>query len=171
MTTKFLIVIGGAVMLIMASCKNKEQQDAENNMKATDKTMKENSPANTTESKAGSFTIPQGMENIVGEWTLTKRFRDENGNHKIEEEDKKAEITGVDLFMKLNADGTCKFETLMDGTYEIITEDDGRKWIAIKDLQGTEYPPQLFIHSVGENELVINNVQGGGSHFDIFKRR
>ena len=170
MTTNFLIIFGGALLLITASCKSKEQQDVENYREKIEKTTKENSPANTDETKGGPFKIPQGMETIVGEWKLTKRFRDENGNHKIEEEDKKAEITGVDLFMKLNADGTCKFETLMDGTYEIITEDDGRKWIAIKDLQGTEYPPQLFINSVGENELVINRIQGGGSQFDIFKR-
>ena len=170
MTTNFLVVFGGAVLLIMASCKSKEQQDAENYKKTIEKKMKENSPANPEETKGGSFNIPQGMENIVGEWTLAKRFRDENGNHKIELQDEKAEIYPGELIMKFNRDGTCKFETVMDGVYEIITEGDGRKWIAIKDLQGTEYPPQLFINSVSENELVINRVQGGGSQFDIFKR-
>ncbi|HVE60673.1 MAG TPA: hypothetical protein VNA26_02565, partial [Chitinophagaceae bacterium] len=172
MKSNFLI-IGGAVLLFTTSCKSKEQKDAKDSLNKIEKTVQENSPAKTDDKEktnTGSPNIPQDIKNILGEWTLVKRFRDENGNHKIEEEDKKAEIPGVELFMKLNADGTCKFETVMDGTYKIITEEDGRKWIAIQDMQGTQYPPQLYINSVSENELVINVVQGGGSQFDIFKR-
>jgi hypothetical protein len=57
----------------------------------------------------------------------------------------------------------------MDGKYEIITEEDGRKRISIHDLKGSEYPFQLYILSVTEEELVINSVMGG-SQFDIYKR-
>lgn len=172
MKTSFLITFIAVILVAALSCKSKEQKDAENYMNKIEKTMKENSPANTDDKQktpTGSPNIPKEIENILGEWTLVKRFRDENGNHKIEEEDEKTLIPGVELYMKLNADGTCKFETVMDGTYKIITEEDGRKRVAIQDLHGTEYPPQLYILSVSETELVINVVQGG-SQFDIFKR-
>ena len=39
----------------------------------------------------------------------------------------------------------------MDGTYEIITDNDGRKRIAIRDIHGTDYPPKLYTNSVNES--------------------
>jgi hypothetical protein len=172
MKTNFFMVIIITIIVAAASCKSKSQRDAENYMNQIEKTTKENSPAKTDDKQkanAGSPNIPQDIKNIVGEWTLVKRLRDENGNHKIEEEDEKAQIPDVESYMKLNADGTCKFQTVMDGTYEIITEEDGRKRIAIQDLHGDKYPPYLYILSVSETELIIN-VELGGSGFDIFKR-
>jgi len=159
MKANLLTLIFGVVLLFTTSCKSKE-------------TVKENSPANTDDKQkanAGSPNIPPDIKNILGEWTLVKRFGDHNGNHKIDEDEEKKLIPDVESYMKLNADGTCKFETVMDGTYQIITEDDGRKRIAIQDMHGTEYPPYLYIISVSESELVIN-VEYGGSQFDIFKR-
>jgi hypothetical protein len=78
-------------------------------------------------------------------------------------------MPGVKNYMKLNADGTCKFETVMDGKYEIVTAEDGRKKLAIQDMAGTKYPTSLYIVSVSQNELVLNTV-AGGSGFEIYKR-
>lgn len=172
MKKKFFIPVISAVLITIISCKSKAQKDAEDYMNKIEKTMKENSPANTDDKqkpKVGSPGVTKDIENILGEWTLVKRLRDDNGNHKIDEEDEKAVIPDVELYMKLNADGTCKFATVMDGTYEIITTEDGRKKIAIKDLHGTEYSIDLYIVSVTENDLVINTYSGGWG-FDIFKR-
>lgn len=156
-----------AILPALLSCKSKSQSGAQKNMAETPETVKENSQANT-EDKAGSFTIPQDMENILGEWTLVKILRDDNGNHKIDEDEEKTAIANTG-YMKLNADGTCKFQTVMDGRYEIVTEEDGRKRIAIQDMAGTKYPMNLYIVSVSKNDLVINTV-AGGSGFEIYKR-
>ncbi len=150
------------MFLLLNSCDNKDGQNT------TASATTENTAATTA--KPVAVSIPVGMENIVGEWGLVKRLRDDNGNHKIDAEEESTAIPGVESYLKFNADGTCKFETVMDGTYEIITEEDGRKSIAIQDLNGTKYPIKLYINSVTENELVINTVYGG-SGFDVFKRK
>ncbi len=171
MKTNFLITICGAVLLFTASCKSKAEKEAEDYMNKIEKTVKENSPPNTDDmqkANAGSPNIPHDIKNILGEWTLVRILRDDNGNHKIDEEEEKTAIANTG-YMKLNADGTCKFQTVMDGTYEIITEDDGEKRLAIQDMAGTEYPMRLYIVSVTENDLVINTVMGG-SGFEIYKR-
>jgi hypothetical protein len=159
-------------MLITAiSCKSKEQKDAEDYMNKIEKTVKENSPATTDDKqqpKAESPNIPQDMKNILGEWSLVRILRDDNGNHKIDGDEEKTAIANTG-YMKLNADGTCKFQTVMDGTYKIITEEDGKKNLAIQDLQGTKYPMKLYVVSVTEKDLVLNTV-AGGSGFEIYKR-
>ena len=160
-----------AMLTTVISCKSKEQKDAEDYMNKINKTVKENSPASTDDNqkpKTRALNIPQDMKSILGEWRLVKKLRDENGNHKIDAGEENAEIKSNN-YMKFNADGTCKFEEIMDGTYKIITGDDGRKRISIHDLNGTPYPPGLYIYSVTENELVIN-VNYGGSQFDKYKR-
>ena len=164
MKTIFFTTIIAAMLITLISCKSEAQKDAGD--------VKENSVAKTDDNQkpmAESPNIPNDIKNILGEWTLVRRLRDDNGNHKIDEDEEKTQIPDVESYMKLNADGTCKFQTVMDGTYEIITEEDGRKRIAIQDLHGDKYPPYLYILSVSETELIIN-VQLGGSGFDIFKR-
>lgn len=171
MKTIFFMTIVAAILVTTASCKSKEQKDAEKYMNEIEKTMKENSPSNTDDKqkpKAGSPNIPNDMKNILGEWTLVRILRDDNGNHKIDEDEEKTAIANTG-YMKLNADGTCKFQTVMDGTYQIVTEEDGRKKLALQDLAGTKYPMSLYIVSVTENDLVINTV-AGGSGFEIYKR-
>ena len=160
------------MLITVVSCKSKSQKDTEDYMNKIDKTVKENSPANPEEeqkSKAGSPDIPQDMKSILGEWQLVRVLRDDNGNHKIDEDEEKTAIANPGGYMKLNADGTCKFQTVMDGTYEIVTEEDGRKRIAIQDMAGTKYPMKLYIVSVSKNDLIINTV-AGGSGFEIYKR-
>ena len=166
----FSTTVIAVLLLAILSCKSKEQKAAEDYMNKINETVKENSPkSDDQQTNAGSPDIPQDMKSILGEWRLFKKIRDDNGNHKIDAEEENAEIKSNN-YMKFNADGTCKFEEVMDGTYKIITEDDGRKKISIHDLNGTPYPPGLYIYSVTENELVINVNQGGGSQFDKYKR-
>jgi hypothetical protein len=172
MKSIFFTMVIAAMLITVISCKSKAQKDAQDYMNKIEKTVKENSPANTDEKqkpKAGSPGIPKGMENILGEWTLVKRLRDDNGNHKIDEDEEKTAIPNVESYLKLNADGTCKFQTVMDGTYEIVTEEDGRRKLVIHDMAGTKYPESLYIISVSKIDLVINAVYGG-SGFDIYKR-
>lgn len=171
MKTTFCTTVIAAMLITVISCKSKEQKDAEDYMNKVEKTVKENSPASTDDKqkpKAGSPNIPQSMESILGEWALVRILRDDNGNHIIDEDEEKTAIANTG-YMKLNADRTCKFQTVMDGTYEIITEEDGRKRIAIQDMAGTKYPMKLYIVSVTKNDLVINTV-AGGSGFEIYKR-
>lgn len=172
MKTIFFTTVIAAMLITVISCKSKAQKDAEDYKNKIEETMKENSPASTDDKqkpKAGAPNIPNDMENILGEWTLVRVLRDDNGNHKIDEDEEKTAITNPGGYMKLNADGTCKFQTVMDGTYKIVTDEDGRKWIAIQDMSGTKYPMKLYIVSVTKNELVINTI-AGGSGFEIYKR-
>jgi hypothetical protein len=162
----FTIVI--AMMITATSCKSKEQKAAEDYANKIENTVKENSPANS-DGKAESANIPGDMKEILGEWTLVKLLRDENGNHKIDENEENAVIESKNS-IKLNADGTCKYETIMDGRYEITTEEDGRKRLIYYDMSGTQYPMKLYINSVSKDELVININNAGGSQFEIYKR-
>ena len=159
MKSKPIFPLIAAMLITLISCKSKTQKDAEN-------------PANTNEKqkpKAGSANIPNGMENILGEWTLAKLVRDDNGNHKIDENEENAVIESKNS-IKLNADGTCKYETIMDGRYEITTEEDGRKRLIYYDISGNQYPMKLYINSVSKDELVININNAGGSQFEIYTR-
>lgn len=171
MKTIFFITVVAAMLITVISCKSKAQKDAEDYKNKIEKTVKENSPANTDDKqklKTESANIPNDMKNILGEWSLVRILRDDNGNHKKDEDEEKTAIANTG-YMKLNANGTCKFQTVMDGTYEIVTEEDGRKNLAIQDLAGTKYPMRLYVVSVTENELVLNTV-AGGSGFEIYKR-
>ena len=154
-----------AIILIAAvSCNSNEQKEPITN----DGNQAANNDDNQKPAN-GSADIPAEMKNILGEWKLDRRLRDDNGNHKVDAEEEKTAIPNVEMELKLNADGTCKFETVMDGTYKLVPAQDGRTMLAIKDLSGTAYPITQYINSVTEKELVINTV-GGGSGFDIYKR-
>jgi restriction endonuclease S subunit len=163
MKTIVFITAIAAMLLSVTSCNSNDKSG---------KAVEENSPANTDDKQkttTASVNIPNDMKDILGEWTLIKKLRDDNGNHKIDGDEEKTAMQGVKNYMKLNADGTCKFETVMDGKYEIVTTDDGRKKLALQDMTGTKYPMRLYIISVNENELVIN-VIAGGSGFEVYKR-
>ncbi len=152
-----------AILITAISCNNKSQNEAQE--KQAETIVKDDG----LQSKANSSNIPSDMQNILGEWKLDRKLRDDNGNGKIDGEEEKTAITDAENYLKFNANGTCKFEAVMDGKYEIITAADGRKRIVIHDMAGTQYPFQLYIVSVSENELVVNAVMGG-SGFEIYKR-
>jgi hypothetical protein len=161
---KILGTMTAIILIAAVSCNNNEQKEP-----TTNNENKAANPDDNQKSVNGSADIPAGMKNILGEWTLDRRLRDDNGNHKVDAEEEKTAIPDVEMELKLNADGTCKFQTVMDGTYKLVPAEDGRMLLAIKDLSGTAYPIKQYINSVTEKELVINTV-AGGSGFDIYKR-
>lgn len=170
MKTGFLITIV-AMVIAAVSCKSKAQKDAEDYMNKIEKTVKENSPASTNEQKTStSFTMPAGMENIVGEWELTKIIADHNGNHVIDPDEDKEATTNMQDYLEFNADGTCKYTIVkLEGRYEIITKDNGKKKLVTYDRTGTETNTGRYIVSVTDKELVLN-IMMGGSDFEVFKR-
>jgi hypothetical protein len=125
MKANFLMTIVVSMLIVAASCKGKTQKDAEKSMNKTEDTSKENSDAKTDEQKASvrSGTIPQGMENIVGEWELIKVIADRNDSHVIDADEDKEAITTMKDYLKLNADGTCEYTIAkLEGRYEIAYE-------------------------------------------------
>ena len=157
-----------ASMLIAATfCKSKGNKDAEKYMNKSKDTLKKNSEQNA---KAGSGTILRGMENIVGEWELIKVIADRNDSHIIDADEDKDAITTVKDYLKLNANGTCEYTIAkLEGRYEIVTKEDGKKKLVMYDKTGTETTSGRYIISVTDKELVINRIMGG-SDFEVFKR-
>jgi hypothetical protein len=158
----FFITAIAAMLISVTSCNSNDKSE---------KTLKENSPKTDDQQKANTISpnISTGMESLIGEWKLDKTLRDENGNHKIDDNEQNAVIESNNS-IKLNADGTCKYETIMDGRYKITTEEDGRKRLVYYDMSGAQYPMKLYINSVNKDELVININNAGGSQFEIYKR-
>src|SRR5687768_9185850 len=114
MKTIFFMTIATAI-IVAASCKSKAQKDAEKYMNQIEKTMKENSPPNTDDQQktnTESFTLPQDMEDIVGEWELVGFVNDINDNHQVDEVERKdLTPTSYQGYMKLNKDGSGLFTT------------------------------------------------------------
>ncbi|HJS53075.1 MAG TPA: hypothetical protein VJ765_00985 [Chitinophagaceae bacterium] len=167
------ILIVAAMFIAAASCKSKEQKDAEKYMNEIQKTMKENSPANTDDQEktnTASGTIPRGMESILGAWERIKVIADRNGNHVIDADEDKDAITTMKDYLELKADGTCKYTIAkMEGRYEIVTKEDGRRKLVMYDRTGAETTKGRYIISVTDKELIINRIYGG-SDFEVFKR-
>jgi len=111
MKTIFLMTIIASMLIVTTFCKSKSQKDGEKYMNKSEDTLKENSGAKTDEknANAGSGTIPQGMENIVGEWELIKVIADRNDSHFIDGDEDKDAITTMKDYLKLNANGTCEY--------------------------------------------------------------
>jgi hypothetical protein len=172
MKISFFRVIPAALLLFTASCKSKSQKDAQDYMDKIEKTVKENSP-DTDEQKSNRqlVPLPEDMKNLVGEWELVKFIPDHNGDHKIDPDEDKDALTVMKDYLKLNADGTCEYTIAkMEGTYEIITKDDGKKKIIMYDRVGGETTSGRYIFSVTDKELIINRIALGGSQFEVFKR-
>ena len=169
-----LLIPVSSILIAISSCKSKAQKDAQDYMDKINKTVKENSPPNTDDQQktnAKLIPVPQDMRNIVGEWELVKFFPDHNGNHKVDQEEEKDASAGMQDYLKLNANGTCAYTIAkFEGSYEIITKDDGRKRLTIYDRSGSETTSGRYILSVTDNELLINRIALGGSHFEVFKR-
>ena len=155
----FMIMVA-VIVGVAASCNNNTQKD------------EGSSSSNTSDQKATTASIlPQGMENIVGEWDLVKIIADDNGDHKIDANEDAKAITTMQDYLKLNANGTCEYTIAkMEGRYEIVTTEDGRKKLVMHDRAGTETNRGRYIISVTDNELVINRILSG-SDFEVFKRK
>jgi hypothetical protein len=167
MKTIFLMTITASMLIAATFCKSKGNKDAEKYMNKSEDTLKNNSEQNAN---AGSGTIPRGMENIVGEWELIKVIADRNDSHIIDADEDKDAITTVKDYLKLNANGTCEYTIAkLEGRYEIVTKEDGKKKLVMYDKTGTETTSGRYIISVTDKELVINRIMGG-SDFEVFKR-
>ncbi|HZJ60130.1 MAG TPA: lipocalin family protein [Chitinophagaceae bacterium] len=167
MKTIFLMTITASMLIAATFCKSKGNKDAEKYMNKSEDTLKKNSEQNAN---AGSGTIPRGMENIVGEWELIKVIADRNDSHIIDADEDKDAITTVKDYLKLNANGTCEYTIAkLEGRYEIVTKEDGKKKLVMYDKTGTETTSGRYIISVTDKELVINRIRGG-SDFEVFKR-
>ena len=161
MKTIFFMILVALVLAPATSCNSNTQKDADAGS------------ANTSDQKtaATSSTLPQGMENIVGEWDLVKIIADNNGDHKIDADEDAKAITTMQDYLKLNANGTCEYTIAkLEGRYEIVATDDGRKKLVMHDRAGTETNRGRYIISVTDNELVINRILSG-SDFEVFKRK
>ena len=160
-TTFFTMMVAG-MLVAAASCNNSTQKDAGEAGSAKSSDQK------TT---AASAALPQGMENIIGEWDLIKIIADNNGDHKVDADEDAKAITTAQDYLRLNANGTCEYTIAkMEGRYEIITTDDGRKKLVMYDRAGSETNSGRYIISVTDKELVINRLLGG-SDFEVFKRK
>jgi len=167
MKTIFFVIIVTAI-IVAASCKSKAQKDAEKYMNQIEKTMKENSPANTDDQQktsTASGTIPQGMENIVGEWELVGVVNDINDNRQVDRVERKDLIPATYKdYMKLNNDGSGLFTTArMEGRYEV----NEKKILNWYDRANGRHRVGTII-SVTKEELHIK--EPGGSGLLIWKR-
>jgi hypothetical protein len=172
MKTSVSVTVMAVLLIIAASCKSKAQRDAEDYMNKINQTVKENSPAADAGQKplTASHTIPPEMKNILGEWELVKVIGDHNGNHVIDPDEDKDATTNMEDYLKLNSDGSCEYTAVkLEGRYEIITKDDGRRKLVMYDRTGTEANSGRYILSVTDKELVFNRIMGG-SDFEVFKR-
>jgi len=172
MKTNLFLVIPTALVLVIVSCKNKSQSDAQDYKDKIEKTVKENSPDMDEQQKTNRelIPVPQEMKNIVGEWELVKVFSDDNGNHQVDAGEDSDATTNLKDFLKLNANGTCEYSIeKLEGSYEIVTKDNGRKRLTMYDRTGEETSSGRYIVSVTDTELVINRLMGG-SDFEVFKR-
>ena len=161
MKSIFFMIMVALIVGVDASCNSKAQKDADS------------SSANTSDQKATAESpkVPQGMENILGEWNLVKIIADNNGDHKIDPDEDAKAITTMQDYLKLNANGTCEYTIAkLEGRYEIVTAEDGRKKLVMQDRTGTETNRGRYVISVTENELVINRILSG-SDFEVFKRK
>jgi hypothetical protein len=169
MKPKFLIAIA-AMFIVTTSCKSKAQKDAEDYMNKIEKTVKENSPASNDAQQKTLAALPGDMKDIIGQWELTKIIADHNGNHVIDPDEEKDATTNMQDYLQFNADGTCKYTIIkLEGRYEIVTKDNGRKKLVTYDKTGEETNKGRYIISVTDKELVLN-IMMGGFDFEVFKR-
>jgi hypothetical protein len=171
MKTNFFISVILAMLIAVISCKSKARKDAKGYMNKIEKTVKENSPAdNQQKTSTGPFVIPEGMENIVGEWKLTSIVIDKNANDKIEDDEKSGAIIQANDYMKLNSDGTAVFSQIkMKGHYQIKPNSDGTsKYLNLFDKTDSKYSKGEIV-SVTNNELILLS-NFSGSSFYVWKR-
>lgn len=167
MNTNILTTIIISSFIATASCKSKEQKDAEKYMSMVQQTVNENSPGQTDKpqkAKSISAAIPQNMKNIIGEWELVSSIIDTNDNMEIDEEERpKLKPVMTKDYMKLNADGSGLFTVAqMEGRYE-ITNDGSRGKPRLTWYDKANGPHKVgTIIKVTEQELHIKEPGGWG---------
>ena len=93
-------------------------------------------------------------DGIIGKWRLTWQAFDENGNKKLDEEERKKAFPNF-YFYQFNADGSCLVQNLK-GHYEIKEEGGKKKLSTYADIEGsTELIGVYTILSVNKDELLL----------------
>ena len=112
-------------------------------------------------------------DSITGYWKLYLEAYDDNGNRKLDDEERKKGIKNRYSF-RFNADGSCEIMELFKGRYEIETE-NGKKLLHVyrNRVAGEEEkdpPPDVYeITSMSKEELVL--LEKLGEHtFLVFRK-
>ena len=120
----------------------------------------------------------QNEDGIIGDWALQLETYDDNGNHLLDEAERKKAFSNH-YFYRFNADGSClispfavkQIQSAFKGRYD-VTEKNGKKIITTywdeTDQKGQK-EAQYSITSVNKNELVLLETTGNHT-FWIFKR-
>lgn len=121
---------------------------------------------------AQSPAPPTQVAELVGGWQQTHAMYDENGNRKIDEDERRKARSdaGMALFdMRLNADGSCRLKSTKC-RYEVQAQSGGRQRLMLfVETNNRESRENLgIIHSVTKDELILANY-GSGS-FNVYKR-
>ena len=139
---------------------------ADNNA-ATNEKHHVNNPSSENKPEQTLNTSAQG-DVIVGKWRLTWEAYDENGNKKLDEEERKKGFANK-YFYQFNADGSCVIQNLK-GRYEIKEEGGKKKLSTYTDVDGSkDLIGNYTILSVNKDELLLLDA-GADFTFWTFKR-
>ncbi len=119
------------------------------NKAATNEKQQTNNPSSEKKSEPVTYSSAQG-DGIAGKWRLTWEAYDDNGNKKLDEEERKKGFANK-YYYQFNADGSCQIQNLK-GNYE-IREEAGKKKLYTyieKELVGF-----YTILSVNKDELLL----------------
>lgn len=103
----------------------------------------------------GAASLARG-DGIVGEWSLALEAYDANGNHLLDEEERKKGIKNH-YYYRFNPDGTCLIHTMkFRGHYE-IKELNGKKMLYTYLDEGENSGPENTYEIISESkdELVL----------------
>lgn len=143
-----LIIPLASVLLLLIACGNNDAAKAEKQM---DNNKAPEKAAARQESTESSSSQDNG---IVGKWRLTWQAFDENGNKKLDEEERKKGFSNK-YFYQFNANGSCLIQSLK-GNYEIKEEGGKKKLSTYTDIDGTKELIGFYtILSVNKDELLL----------------
>ena len=127
----------------------------------------------TSPSKQETNQTTSSGDGITGYWKLYLEAYDDNGNRKLDEEERKKGIQNHYTF-RFNADGSCQIMDTFKGRYEMKTENN-RKLLKvyrnrIVEEEEKDPPPDVYeIISMANNELTLLETLGDHT-FWVFKR-
>ena len=148
-----------------------------NNEKTAEETTTSTTGNNAAqpEKKETTENVPGTPGAITGDWKLDWEVFDDNGNWKMEPEER-AKAYKNNYRLVLRPDGTSRMMNMFNGRYEVKTE-NGRQMLYVyrERVAGEEDEdplPEIFhIYSAGPDELILQVVMAGEpSSFWIFKR-
>ena len=139
---------------------------------ANETTAASNNSTTTTTAAIKESSAP--AEGIVGYWKLILEAYDDNGNRKLDDDERKKGIQNRYSF-RFNADGTCKIMDFYDGHYERKTE-GGKDMLRvfrnrIPSEEQKDPPPDVYlITSFSNSEMTLLETIGDHT-FWVFKKQ